>query len=526
MTEKTSSNLENLNKDKKDTPRIFLSYKRDVEPDTPLAIELYEALSKQYDMFIDQKMILGTQWAEKIEEELRNSDYLITLLSEKSIHSEMVKGEIERAHKLAKERDGYPKILPIRVAFRNAFPYPLNIYLDNINWTVWNDASDTPGLVEELREALNGGTLPPDSGKRHRKDEKSHIEEHVEPTPSAQPIRVQLEMPEGTMAAESKFYIERDGDDIALEAIKQQGVTITIQAPRQMGKSSLLIRTMKAAQDAGKKVAFLDFQLFDKSALTDADTFFRQFCAFVTYELGVEDKIDAYWKAPFGNSQRCTRYFNLHLLKELDGPLLLAMDEVETVFNADFQSDFFGMLRNWHNSRATDPIWKQLDLTFVTSTEPYQLIDNLNQSPFNVGENIELLDFTFEQIQELNKRHGSPLIHTEIEELNALLGGHPYLSRRALYLITSKRISISELFDKATNDRGPFGDHLRYHLFRLHGKDKLIKGFLQVLKKNVCHDQEIFFRLRGAGLVGRKNGIVEPRCKLYADYFGKHLDGS
>ena len=130
------------------------------------------------------------------------------------------------------------------------------------------------------------------------------------------------------------------------------------------------------------------------------------------------------------------------------------------------------------------------------------------------------------QIQELNEKHGSPLTISKLEELNALLGGHPYLSRRALYLMTSKRISISELFDKATKDLGPFGDHLRYHLFRLHGKDKLIQGFLQVLRKNECHDQEIFFRLRGAGLVGRKNGSVEPRCKLYADYFGKHLNGN
>jgi hypothetical protein len=51
---------------------------------------------------------------------------------------------------------------------------------------------------------------------------------------------------------------------------------------------------------------------------------------------------------------------------------MLAMDEVETVFDTAFRSDFFGMLRSWHNSRVpTSPAWIKLDLALVTSTEPY-----------------------------------------------------------------------------------------------------------------------------------------------------------
>ncbi|MDZ8086813.1 MAG: AAA-like domain-containing protein [Nostoc sp. DedQUE12b] len=41
-------------------------------------------------------------------------------------------------------------------------------------------------------------------------------------------------------------------------------MTITIKGPRQMGKSSLLIRTIHTAVNALKRVALLDFQLFDK----------------------------------------------------------------------------------------------------------------------------------------------------------------------------------------------------------------------------------------------------------------------
>jgi AAA-like domain len=214
-----------------------------------------------------------------------------------------------------------------------------------------------------------------------------------------------------------------------------------------------------------------------------------------------------------------------YLLKELDSPLVLAMDEVESIFETEFRSDFFGMLRSWHNSRATRPVWKQLDLALVTSTEPYQLIENLNQSPFNVGQVIELMDFDAEQVADLNRRHRAPLDTDMERQLMALLDGHPYLVRRALYLIASERISVADLFAKATDDRGPFGDHLRYHLFRLHDKPDLIQGLLQVLRHGTCQDERIFFRLRGAGLVRREGRAVLPRCRLYGDYFQEHLHG-
>jgi hypothetical protein len=330
-------------------------------------------------------------------------------------------------------------------------------------------------------------------------------------------------MPEGTMDPESRFYEMRTTDTVALEAIKRQGVTITIKASRQMGKSSLLIRTMAAATELGKRVCFLDLQLVDKAALAEAEVFYRQFCYWITDGLEIDNEVDAYWNVPLGHSQRCSRYMSRHVLKVLKAPLVLAMDEVDNIFEADFRSDFFGMLRTWHNGRATSPIWKQLDLALVTSTEPYQLIENLNQSPFNVGEVIELTDFTRAEVAELNRRHGSPLRLDEERKLMDLLGGHPYLVRRALYLVAKNRIYLDALFSHATDDRGPFGDHLRYHLFRLHNKPELVEGMRTAIRYNECKDDLIFFRLRGAGLVRREGVKVTPRCALYADYFREHL---
>ncbi len=270
-------------------------------------------------------------------------------------------------------------------------------------------------------------------------------------------------------------------------------------------------------------LAFLDFQLFDHDALHDADRFFQQFSAWLTDTLELPDKVAEYWNNALGNSQRCTRYVGRYILKELGEPLVLAMDEVETIFDTPFRSDFFAMLRGWHNNRANQPIWKKLDLALVTSTEPYQLIQNLNQSPFNVGEILDIDDFQLTHVQELNTRHGNPFNQSQLEHLFQLLNGHPYLTRKALYYVTSQRISVNDLFSTTLDDRGAFGDHLRYHLFRLYGHDDLIEAFQQVLRSQQCTDDHLFFRLRGAGLIRREGRNVVPRCQLYADYFKERL---
>ncbi|MFQ5650257.1 MAG: AAA-like domain-containing protein [bacterium] len=498
--------------------RIFLSYKRNVEPDQSVAMQIYEALRQHHQVFIDRNMIVGARWVERIMRELQQTDYLVILLSAHSIQSEMVRAEIQTAHELARQKGGKPRILPVRLAFREPFPYHLRRYLDPINWALWDGPEETPRLIQELTAAIEGREQLPIST-----NEKANVIRAGEAQALLPPLP-ELESPEGTMDPHSAFYIERPSDLAALETIQRQGVTITIKAPRQMGKSSLLLRTIKAAQALGKRTVFLDFQQFDKSALGSADRFFQQFCAWLTYKLQLENRVDEYWQIPLGNIQRCTSFVEDHLLQGVKQPLVLGMDEVESIFDTDFRTDFFGMLRSWHNSRQEGSSWRKLDLVLVTSTEPYQLIENLNLSPFNVGEVIELTDFALQDVAELNRRHRSPLSAKQEKQLLHLVGGQPFLVRRTLYCVASGRMTYAELVRHAAEESGPFGDHLRHHLWRLQGKNELIAGLKQVIRKHECEDDHVYFRLRGAGLVRKEGRSVLPRCQLYADYFKDHLN--
>ncbi|MBP5976775.1 AAA-like domain-containing protein [Brasilonema sp. CT11] len=503
--------------------RIFISYKRNIEPDELVAMQVYQELSQQHNVFIDQRMLVGTRWVESIETELRRTDFLIVFLSEHSVNSEMVQWEVSFAKELAQSQNGKPVILPVRLAYQEAFPYPLSIYLNHINWAFWESPQDTPHLIEELRQAINSGSLRVDQEAKINLLQISTPSQLPRPTPLAQPVV--LEMPSGTMKPESSFYVERNADAIALQTIVQLGVTIPIKGPRQVGKSSLLMRIIQAARNAGKKVAYLDFQQLNTAVLNDEELFFRHFCCWISDELELEDKVEEYFARNLTTIQRCDRYLQRHILKGLGQPLVLAMDEVDRVFDTKFRNDFFGMLRSWHNNRAIYPSLDKLDLVLVTSTEPYQLIDDLNQSPFNVGQIIELEDFTPEQVAELNRRHNSPFNNNTLQQLLRLLGGHPFLVRKALYLVASGQIIPTELFANATAASGPFADHLRRLLSLLYDKQELIQGFLLVISQNICPDRQIFWRLQGSGLVRASGQSVLPRCQLYAEYFRENLHG-
>ncbi|GAA6617152.1 CHASE2 domain-containing protein [Scytonema sp. NUACC26] len=91
---------------KKTRKRIFISYKRNVEPDEPVALQVYKELSQHHDVFIDQKMLVGTHWIDYIETKICQADFFIVFFSAWSVHSEIVEWEIRKAYELAQIQGG------------------------------------------------------------------------------------------------------------------------------------------------------------------------------------------------------------------------------------------------------------------------------------------------------------------------------------------------------------------------------------------------------------------------------------
>ncbi len=211
--------------------KIFISYKRNVTPDTPIATAIFEALRQDHNVFIDTTIQVGEKWAERIQNAIKQSDYLIIFLSENSVESEMVIAEIETAHHHGKAH-GNPAILPVRLAYHKPLVYPISAYLNPLQWALWDKESDTPRLIEELKRAVSGGSLPSKMTET-RAVASTNIET---PTAFANIPSRDFGSPEGTMPHQSPYYIERETDREAIHAMHEiNGVTITIKGPSSNG---------------------------------------------------------------------------------------------------------------------------------------------------------------------------------------------------------------------------------------------------------------------------------------------------
>jgi hypothetical protein len=201
------------------------------------------------------------------------------------------------------------------------------------------------------------------------------------------------------------------------------------------------------------------------------------------------------------------------------------MDEVDRLFSASFSSDFFGMLRAWHDGRTIKPILKQLDMMLVAATESNAFIKNPNQSPFNVATKLYLEDFTDPQVRRLNTLHGLCMTPDELTTLQRLVRGHPYLIRQTLYCIATDQYTAENLFSHAllTDGTGPFSDHLRHCEQMLQQNDELRRGLRQVIEHGTPPAMETHHWLLGLGLIRETATGVEVRNQLYAQFFGRGL---
>jgi hypothetical protein len=227
-----------------------------------------------------------------------------------------------------------------------------------------------------------------------------------------------------------------------------------------------------------------------------------------------------------GSNQCCKAYFEQYLLSESSTPLTLGLDESDRLFESpEIADDFFGLLRALHEEAKRRDIWKKFRLVVVHSTEVYIPLD-VNKSPFNVGLPIELPEFNSQQVQELAARHGIKWSATEVTKLMALVGGHPYLVRLAMYRIARQDVTLNQLLNSAKTEAGIYSDHLRRHLWNLEKYPELIEAMREVLSVStpVRLRLELAFKLNSMGLVKLEGNYCSARCNLYQEYFRDRLD--
>lgn len=515
--------------------QVFISY-RSQDPDRELARQFETTLTAAgHQVFMAADSIrLGENWFRRINEELRRCDYLLLFLPPQSAQSEFLTYQVQLARELQSSRpDRKPVILPIRVGFSLNTPlnHDLRGYLYRIQQREWHSSEDTVVILREVLTLLAAppGSVAPEMEEQNEtllademsSDSLPKASANFLPLPSAEP-----ELPGGQIDVASSFYIERPPiEERCYQTILQPSGLIRIKAPRQMGKTSLMAKILHHAALQGYRTVPLSFQLVDKAVFSNLDRFLKWFCVYVGRELRLPNQLDDYWDDIFGSKVNCKDYFEKYLLAQIDNPLVLGLDEIDRVFQyPDIAEDFLGLLRAWHEESKRRAIWKKLRLLVVHSTEVY-IPMNINQSPFNVGLPIDLPEFNQGQIQDLASRHNLNLSEQDVDKLMAIVGGHPYLVRVALYHLSQQDLTLEDLPENVTNETGIYSDHLRRHLWNLEQYPELAEAMKNVIYENASVQLTgmLGFKLDSLGLVKWQGNKCYPRCELYRQYFRVHL---
>lgn len=327
----------------------------------------------------------------------------------------------------------------------------------------------------------------------------------------------------GAMRHGSRFYVERPEDHELIEAVLNRESIALIKGSHQTGKSSLMLRALRKAQEEGALILRTPWDSLPVESTANILAFYQLQVAALSQKAGIEYRPMRESRSSY--SLQFDSFIRDDLLSKIDTPIVWAIDDADGLFDCPFRDDVFGLFRSWHNKRASDhedPL-NRFSLLMTYSAEAHLAIKNLNQSPFNVGVRVTLSDFTLSQVQQLNDRYGAPLGTNEQSALFQLTAGHPYLLRKAFYAIRARGASFHEIMAYADTEHGIFIDHLNHLLNRLLLDDELTSALKHVLRGERCAEIP-GARLFAAGILQRSVGTdYKTRCELYDSFLRKRL---
>ncbi len=201
----------------------------------------------------------------------------------------------------------------------------------------------------------------------------------------------------GTLRADSPSYVGRQADRDLLQGLIQ-GEFCYVLISRQMGKSSLMVRTANKLREQGINVIALDLTAVGQNLTPEQ--WYDGLILRMGRQLRLEDELEDFWKANdrFSPVQRLIMAIRDVAMLKRHGPLVIFVDEIDTVRSLPFSTDeFFAAIRECYNRRTVDPEFNRLTFCLLGVATPSDLIRDPRTTPFNIGRRIELNDFTPEE---------------------------------------------------------------------------------------------------------------------------------
>jgi hypothetical protein len=367
------------------------------------------------------------------------------------------------------------------------------------------------------------------------RSELSHEKEVSMATPSAQDVRQSFYTVGGTVRRDAECYVEREADTELYKALTC-GQFCYVLTPRQMGKSSLMVRTAVRLKEEGAGVVVLDL-----TALGENLTAEQWYCGMLSQmgaQLDLEDELLEFWEVnvKLGPLQRWMAAIRRIILPRYIGRAVVFIDEIDAVLSLPFTTDeFFSGIRELYNERAADRELERLTFCLMGVATPSELIRDTRRTPFNIGRRIELNDFTKLEARPLAKG-----LRGRARERAAILrrilywtGGHPYLTQRLCQEaaddpVVGNSADIDRLceeiyFGRRSRECDPNLLFVRERILRSEADVTALLGLYQRIwrGKRVTDEESnpLVNVLRLSGVVRLRAGCLEVRNRIYERVF-------